>query len=82
MSFDAEEGPDSMLAIDPYSVLGKAVVGPRGDALGEIVDVGLFSQRAVKFLVVRDTKNRVPIRTYPVDDVETVSSDAVTLRVQ
>ena len=71
-----------MLAIDPYSVLGKPAVDPRGSALGEIVDVGLFSHSRVKFLVVKDAKKDIPVRTYSVDDVQNVGTDSVTLRVQ
>ena len=70
-----------MLAIEPYMVLGKTATDPRGQALGEIVDVGLHNYSRVKFLVVEDKASRVPIRTVSVDQVEGVSPDTVTLRV-
>lgn len=62
-------------------VLGKAVVDGRGDKLGEIVDVGLFSHRHVKFLVVEDRSQRVPMRTFAVDRVDHVTPETVTLRL-
>jgi hypothetical protein len=71
-----------MLSIEPYMVLGKPAMGPEGEALGEIVDVGLHSYSRVKFLVVEDKDKRVPIRTVSVDEVEGVTPDHVTLRVK
>lgn len=71
-----------MLAIEPYMVLGKTATGPQGEALGEVVDVGLHNYSRVKFLVLEDKRQRIPIRTVSVDQVEGVSAETVTLRVQ
>lgn len=70
-----------MKAIEPDMVLGKSVVDSRGGSLGEIVDVGLFNHSRVKFLVVEDKSQRIPIRTVGVDAIDRVGADSVTLRI-
>ena len=69
-------------AIEPDMVLGKHLVDPESGNLGEIVDVGLYNHARVKFLVVEDKSNRVPIRTYAVDHIDKVSERVVTLRIR
>lgn len=69
-----------MHTIEPDMVLGKSVVDERGGRLGEIVDVGLYDHSRVKFLVVKDDRNRVPIRTFGVEDIERVGAETVRLR--
>lgn len=71
-----------MHAIEPDMVLGKHLVDPESGNLGEIVDVGLYNHARVKFLVVEDKSNRVPIRTYAVDHIDKVSERVVTLRIR
>lgn len=71
-----------MLSIEPDMVLGKVVFDGHGDSLGQIVDVGLYNHSRVKFLVVEDKEKRIPIRTLPVDAIDSVSADTVTLRVR
>lgn len=71
-----------MHPIEPDMVLGKALVDGQGGSLGEIVDVGLWSHGRVKYLLVEDRSQRVPIRTVGVDDIEQVSADAVRVRVR
>lgn len=70
-----------MLPLEPDMVLGKAVLDPHGGRIGEIVDVGLFNHSRVKFLVVEDKSQRVPIRTFGIDRVDHVSADTVTIRL-
>lgn len=70
----------SVIPIEPEMVLGKAVVDERGGALGEIVDVGLYSRGRVKFLVVEDKEKRIPVRTFAVDAIEGVGAETVRLR--
>lgn len=70
-----------MKAIEPDMVLGKAVIDSRGGSLGEIVDVGLFNHSRVKFLVVEDKSQRIPIRTVGIDAIDRVERDSVTLRI-
>lgn len=70
-----------MRAIEPDMVLGKEAVDGEGSHLGEIVDVGLYTHSRVKFLVVQDKDNRVPIRRIGVEDIHDVDPDVVRLRV-
>lgn len=70
-----------MRAIEPDMVLGKEAVDDEGLHLGEIVDVGLYTHSRVKFLVVQDRDNRVPIRRVGVEDIHDVNADVVRLRV-
>ena len=71
-----------MHSIAPDMVLGKRVVDGAGGLLGEIVDVGLYDHRRVKFLVVEDKARRIPIRTLGVDAVSQVGPDEVTVHVR
>jgi hypothetical protein len=70
-----------MQSIEPDMVLGKRVVDARGGRLGEIVDVGLYTHSRVKFLVVLDKTQRVPIRRYAVDTIDNVSEEYVTVHL-
>ena len=70
-----------MREIEPEMVLGKEAVDGDGLRIGEIVDVGLYNHSRVKFLVVQDRAQRVPIRRVAVDAIDAVSADVVTLRV-
>ena len=70
-----------MRAIEPDMVLGKEAIDGAGTALGEIVDVGLYTHSRVKFLVVSDPSRRVPVRRVGVEDITDVSADVVRLRV-
>jgi len=71
-----------MQGIAPEMVLGKNVVDGHGGNLGEVVDVGLFDHRRVKFLVVEDKEHRIPIRTLNVDAIDSVAADEVRVRVR
>ena len=71
-----------MQGIAPEMVLGKSVVDGHGGNLGEVVDVGLFDHRRVKFLVVEDKERRIPIRTLNVDAIDSVAADEVRVRVR
>lgn len=71
-----------MHVISPDMVLDKPAIDADGSPIGQVVDVGLFDHSRVKFLVVRDEEKSVPIRRFTVDDVEGVSADFVTLRIQ
>jgi hypothetical protein len=70
-----------MHVISPDMVLDKPAIDADGAPLGEVVDVGLFDHSRVKFLVVQDRDKEIPIRRFPVDDIEGVSADYVTLRI-
>ena len=71
-----------MHAIEPDMVLGKNVIDAEGGKLGQIVDVGLYTHRRVKFLLVQDDAHRVPIRTFAVDAIHAVGDETVTLRLE
>ena len=71
-----------MQGIAPEMVLGKSVVDGHGGSLGEVVDVGLFDHRRVKFLVVEDKDHAIPIRTLNVDAIDRVEPDSVRVRVR
>ena len=71
-----------MQGIAPEMVLGKSVVDGHGGSLGEVVDVGLFDHRRVKFLVVEDKERRIPIRTLNVDAIDRVEPDSVRVSVR
>lgn len=71
----------AMLSIEPDMVLGKNVLDAQGGSLGEIVDVGLYSHSRVKFLVVEDKSQRIPIRRFGVESIDAVSEKSVTVRV-
>lgn len=69
-----------MHTIEPDMVLGKTLIDEQGGRVGPIVDVGLYNHSRVKFLLVEDKSQRVPIRTVGVDAIERVGTDTVRLR--
>lgn len=64
--------------VTPEELLGMQVVGPAGDRIGTVVDVGLFNWRQPKFLLVRVDQRNGLLRV-EVGDVEDVAAGAVRL---
>lgn len=63
----------------PEELLGKTVVGPSGNVLGRVVDVGLLNWRHAKFLLVE--RGSGPLLRVDLREVEDAEAPALRLTV-
>ena len=64
----------------PEELLGLQVIGPAGDRIGTVVDVGLFNWRQPKFLLVQPERATGLLRV-ELGDVEDVAPAGIRLSV-